>query len=80
MPPGRLGALRLTVEPGGPDPPAVERVRVFGGDCGGAGKDLAEQVQQACSFVTFSMSFFPRVFGQQEHEDEGGRQGDEAHP
>ena len=31
--------------------------------------------------VTFSMSFFfPRVLGQQEYEDEGGRQGDEADP
>ncbi len=31
--------------------------------------------------VTFSMSFFfPRVLGQQEYEDEGGRQGGEAHP
>ena len=31
--------------------------------------------------VTFSVSFFfPRVLGQQEHEDEGGRQGDEADP
>jgi hypothetical protein len=31
--------------------------------------------------LSFSMSFFfSRVFGQQEHEDEGGRQGDEAHP
>jgi hypothetical protein len=30
--------------------------------------------------VAFSMSFFLRVLGQQEHEDEGGRQGDEAHP
>lgn len=30
--------------------------------------------------VTFSVSFFPRVLGQQEYEDEGGRQGDEADP
>lgn len=31
--------------------------------------------------VTFSVSFFfPSVFGQQEYEDEGGCQGDEAHP
>ncbi len=30
---------------------------------------------------SFSMSFvLPRVFGQQEHEDEGGCQGDEAGP
>ena len=30
---------------------------------------------------SFPMSFFfPRVFGQQEHEDEGGCQGDEAGP
>jgi len=31
--------------------------------------------------VTFSLSFsFPGVLGQEEHEDEGDRQGDEAHP
>ena len=47
----RLAALRLTVEPGGQDALAVEGFRVFGGDFGGAGEDLAEHVQQACSFV-----------------------------
>jgi hypothetical protein len=31
--------------------------------------------------VTCSMSFFfRRLLGQQEYEEEGGRQGDEAHP
>ena len=31
--------------------------------------------------LTFSISFFlPRLLGQHEYEDEGGRQRDEAHP
>ena len=81
--------------PGRPSTVAAIRKLVMGIDCSGEIGDLqnlgtSELTETRCPHrfgpavvMAFSSSmpfFFPRVLGQQEYEDEGGRQGDKAHP
>jgi hypothetical protein len=48
---GWLGMLRAAAEPGGADALAGEGLGLAGGDFGGAGENLGQQVQQMRAFL-----------------------------